>query len=305
MSSLAPSQPRRHFLAFLLSIGCWVLIIVSYQRDDHYWLYLGVAIQALLLLHVCLRSRYLTGLGVAAVGFFFIGVYPALQTYIWPSYSKRALNLRNITQAFIKYAEQHGHLPRAAIVDQQNRPLLSWRVEILPLLGQEALYQQFKLDEPWNSEHNIKLLPLIPQIYQPVNQRVPLGYTHIVVLRGPGSLFEEPTPPSLGRLFVADGASMTVLLAEAGKLVPWTKPEDEIVDPELPAPWLRAYPSPSSNSYSCLAFLDGRVVNLYDQYSHKTNRLVKIDARKLHAYVTWKGGEVMKAVDDPIDLEGP
>ncbi|MFT3882869.1 MAG: DUF1559 domain-containing protein [Gemmatales bacterium] len=226
-TATVPPPVQRHYLAFLLSIACWVLIITSYQHDEHYWLYLGVASQALLLVHVCLRSRYLTGLGIAAVMFFFIGVYPTLQTYIWPSYSKRASNLRNITQAFITYAEQHKHLPRAAIVDTQNRPLLSWRVELLPLLGQEALYQQFKLDEPWNSEHNIKLLPLIPQIYQPVNQRVPPGYTHIVVLRGPGSLFEEPTPPSLGRVAVADGASNIVLLAEAGKLVPWTKPEDE------------------------------------------------------------------------------
>ena len=42
---------------------------------------------------------------------------------------------------------------------------LSWRVHLLPYLEQQTLYEQFKLDEPWDSEHNKQLIPLMPEIY--------------------------------------------------------------------------------------------------------------------------------------------
>lgn len=307
-TAAVPTPVQRHYLAFLLSIACLVLIIASYQRDDHYWLYLGVALQALLLLHVCFRSRYLTGLGIAALVVYVLAIYPVLYSYIWPGADniKRQVNLRDITQAFLKYDEVHKQLPRAAIVDKQNQALLSWRVELLPLLGHEALYEQFKLDEPWDSEHNIKLLPLIPQVYQPVGKRVPKGFTHTVVLRGPGSIFDEPKPVRVSQVSMADGLNMTVLLAETGRLIPWTKPEDEVVDPKLPVPWFKAYTVYGpGQSYCYLCFFDGRIVRLNNSYSSITNKPVKIDARKLHACVTWNGGEGGSPVSEAEGLEGP
>ena len=44
------------------------------------------------------------------------------------------------------------------ILDPNGKPLLSWRVQILPYIEEQQLYQDFHLDEPWDSEHNIKLL---------------------------------------------------------------------------------------------------------------------------------------------------
>ena len=43
-----------------------------------------------------------------------------------------------------------------------GKPLLSWRVHLLPFLEENELYEQFKLDEPWDSPHNIKLLDQMP-----------------------------------------------------------------------------------------------------------------------------------------------
>ena len=48
--------------------------------------------------------------------------------------------------------------PPAASVDKQGKPLLSWRVAILPYLEQQELYNKFKLDEPWDSPRNNKEL---------------------------------------------------------------------------------------------------------------------------------------------------
>jgi len=64
------------------------------------------------------------------------------------------------------YAEANNNhrFPAQALRSKEGIPLLSWRVAILPYIGQKALYEQFRLDEPWNSEHNGKLLERIPDV---------------------------------------------------------------------------------------------------------------------------------------------
>ena len=54
----------------------------------------------------------------------------------------------------------------AASHDKNGKPLLCWRVHILPYLGEEKLYKEFHLDEPWDSPHNKKLLSQMPKIYR-------------------------------------------------------------------------------------------------------------------------------------------
>jgi len=119
----------------------------------------------------------------------------------------------------------HGLLP-AAITAADGRPLLSWRVAILPYLGEEELYEAFRLDEPWDSEHNKKLIPLMPKIYAPAGKPpAKAGHTHVQMLVGPGG-----TP--LGAKFPGsfpDGTSNTLAVVEAADAVIWTKPDDVMV----------------------------------------------------------------------------
>ena len=49
---------------------------------------------------------------------------------------------------------------------RDGQPLLSWRVHLLPFVLEDPLYQQFKLDQPWDSPDNLKLLDRIPEAYQ-------------------------------------------------------------------------------------------------------------------------------------------
>src|SRR5437868_3063260 len=74
-------------------------------------------------------------------------------------------SLKQIALAMHNYLNVYGHLPPAAIRDKEGRPLLSWRVALLPFLEQDQLYKRFKLDEPWDSEHNKKLLAAMPKTY--------------------------------------------------------------------------------------------------------------------------------------------
>ena len=88
----------------------------------------------------------------------------------------RTLNqLKQIGVALHAYHEAHGRLPAARVEGKDGRPLHSWRVELLPFLGEDEkkLHAEFKLDEPWDSPHNKKLLARMPQVYQPLRREAP------------------------------------------------------------------------------------------------------------------------------------
>ena len=74
-------------------------------------------------------------------------------------------NLKQIGRGMHIYHEVNGRLPPAAITDKDGKPLLSWRVAILPYVEQQALYNKFKLDEPWDSPHNKALIEEMPAVY--------------------------------------------------------------------------------------------------------------------------------------------
>src|SRR5262249_21734482 len=63
-------------------------------------------------------------------------------------------NLKQIALAMHSYHDTMGRFPPAIVRDKEGKPLYSWRVLLLPYLEQQNLYNQFKLDEPWDSEHN-------------------------------------------------------------------------------------------------------------------------------------------------------
>jgi hypothetical protein len=98
----------------------------------------------------------------------------------------------------------------------------------LPFIEQDNLYKQFHLDEPWNSEHNIKLIRLMPRTYaHPVAEgKYEYPSTHYQVFVGPGTIFQLNKRLTLQEISAADGVSNTMWLGEAEKAVPWTKPED-------------------------------------------------------------------------------
>ena len=117
-------------------------------------------------------------------------------------------------------------------------PLLSWRVLILPYIEQDDLYREFRLDEPWDSDHNIRLLERMPITYAAPGHKkslYPAHHTVCHVFVGPGTAFEGPG--GLAFKDFPDGQSGTLLIVEAGDPVPWTKPADIPFDPaRVPAP---------------------------------------------------------------------
>lgn len=131
--------------------------------------------------------------------------------------------------AFEMYAAAHdGRLPPAAVCNKAGRPLLSWRVLLLPYLDEKALFDEFRLDEPWDSEHNRALLPRMPRTYEARWTKVidvPPAHTTLRVFVGHGAAFEWDRGLSLKDDF-PDGVENTLLYVESGPPVPWTKPDE-------------------------------------------------------------------------------
>ena len=149
------------------------------------------------------------------------------------SRTQSQINLKQIGLAFHNYADTYqGVLPPAAIIDKNGRPLLSWRVAILPYIEQDNLYKQFHLDEPWDSEHNKALIVHMPKIYMLPGDanKHDLPSTYYQVFVGPHAAFEGKTGLRFPASF-PDGTSNTIWTAEAEEAVPWTRPADIEYDP--------------------------------------------------------------------------
>jgi hypothetical protein len=144
-------------------------------------------------------------------------------------------NLSKIGLAMHFYHDNNKAFPTPANYDKQGKPLLSWRVHVLPYLGLEKLYKEFKLDEAWDSPHNKELVAKIPPIYRhPLGVGVSEGKTPLLVPVGESTMF----PGGKGVTFrdVTDGTSNTILALAAAddRMVIWTKPEDWQFDPKNP-----------------------------------------------------------------------
>src|SRR5262249_32627323 len=139
-------------------------------------------------------------------------------------------------KAFEAYEKKNHHLPPPAIYSKDGRPLLSWRVALLPYLGEEELYGKFKLDEPWDSPHNKKLSEQVVLAFDLPDSH---GATHFQVFGGTGTLFEGTD--GIAWKDVPDGREKTILVVEAAESVPWTKPADLIYAADKPLPKLGAF----------------------------------------------------------------
>ena len=141
-------------------------------------------------------------------------------------------NLKNLALGLLNHEAAHGAFPPQAKFDTEGKPLLSWRVLLLPILGEAELYNEFKLDEPWDSEHNRKLVERMPAVFK--NPRIDEpGKTNYLAVVGQECMFIG-TPKLLKQTHVTDGTANTIAIVEADRAVEWTKPEDWNFDRSKP-----------------------------------------------------------------------
>lgn len=141
-----------------------------------------------------------------------------------PNKDPNEVHLRTLSDAMERYREKNGTYPPAALYDKDGRPVLSWRVALLPYLGEEALYKEFHLDEPWDSLHNKKLIKNLPKCLTTARQwRSPRGKTSDLVFTGENTVFDGAKGLKKDEI---SPKTILVMQATTAQAVYWTKPAD-------------------------------------------------------------------------------
>lgn len=190
-------------------------------------------------------------------------------------------NLKQIMLAIHSFHDANGRMP-ADIKDKDGKAILSWRVEILPYLEQQAVYNQFKLDQPWDSPANKEASKTIVKTFQSPQDRTSIdangyGVTNYLGVAGKGTAFEAGVKLRLTDF--TDGTSNTIVLVESAASVPWAKPADFELDLEQPLPNFLF----RGQTYYGIALGDGSVGFI------NPNRA---DPKDVKAMMTRNGGEV-------------
>ena len=177
------------------------------------------------------------------------------------------------------YHDSFKKFPAAYSADKDGKPLLSWRVHILPFVEQQALYEQFHLDEPWHSDHNRKLIAQIPPVYKAPGSQADPGKTVYLGNPAENGMFGPPTekgrdgrwPGGIAIREVTDGTSNTIMVVEASdeRAVIWTKPDDFEPDEEDPIKGLVSLRQGGFNAALC----DGAVRFISE---HIDRRILKL-----------------------------
>ncbi len=197
------------------------------------------------------------------------------------------INLRNIGQAMLHYRDANGHFPPAYIVDDKGNSLHSWRVLLLPYLGEDdyrALWKQVKLDEPWNSPHNKAVFDSVdtPEIYQCPSAPDAPEETNYVMIVGPQTISDGAS--SVREEDIVDGPGSTIMAVEvATSGIHWAEPRDlrgEEIEwhiNQLRGKGISSYHSGVVN----IVFCDGSVYSVWDS----------TDPKLIKAMTTIAGGE--------------
>jgi hypothetical protein len=132
---------------------------------------------------------------------------------------------KQIALALHNYHDNWGSFPPAYTLDATGKPAHSWRVLILPYLEQQALYKQYRFNEPWNGPNNTQLVRKMPRIYRCPSCAADLatGETNYVVVVGPETVWPGTGVVTLSQCKDQD----TLLVAEThGSGICWLEPRD-------------------------------------------------------------------------------
>tara|TARA_A100001391_G_C5047732_1_gene272576 strand:- start:51 stop:761 length:711 start_codon:yes stop_codon:yes gene_type:complete len=154
--------------------------------------------------------------------------------------AQTANSLREIGVAFHNFHVTYRKIPGSQNVREGKRGIngdapypFSWRVALLPFLENNDLFEQYRFDEPWDSEHNLTLVEKMPDVYRcplaPPDQAS--GESNYL-----GFATEDGGLGITGHSMAdfTDGTSSTALIIAAEKSVPWTKPVDITKRVDLP-----------------------------------------------------------------------
>ena len=204
--------------------------------------------------------------------------------------SAGANNSNRIAMALLQYEKQFGSLPPPYVCDGRGRPAHSWRVLILPFLGEAELYSKYSFAEPWDGPNNSKLLADIPRVFRCPSDLDSGTAANYIAVVGPETAWPGEKPRKSSEIV---DRSHTILVVETTwSDIPWTAPRDldlatlplEISPAHRPSP-SDPPPRPAISSRhpggAHVAFADGNVAFLPSDISpEKLQQLLNVSGPK-------------------------
>ncbi|WP_425397031.1 M56 family metallopeptidase [Aeoliella sp.] len=152
-------------------------------------------------------------------------------------------NMKHLMLALLNYESTYRHLPPAVVYEELpdgTRVPRSWRVEILPFLeGGAELYQQYRRNEPYDSEANMKVMAKMPTVFRSPSDDSSSTNTSYFAITGPETIFHNEEGAQFAE--VTDGTSNTIALVESKRPIAWTKPEDIAYRADEPMPKMKGW----------------------------------------------------------------
>ncbi|QDU54226.1 M56 family metallopeptidase [Aeoliella mucimassa] len=195
--------------------------------------------------------------------------------------ARRTMSMNNMKQlalAMHNYHDTYGHFPAAQNYAEGSKYPHSWRVALLPFMEQQALYDRYQFDQPWDSPANKQIADTVVKIYQSPFDSPGSTNTSYFALTGPDTIFSDNKGTKFST--ITDGTSNTIMFVEAKRNIPWTKPEDLPYASDIPLPELGGW---MPNIY-LVALSDGSV-----QVVSK-----EADEGNIRAMITKSGREVVQ-----------
>ncbi|NOY30525.1 MAG: DUF1559 domain-containing protein [Planctomycetes bacterium] len=137
-------------------------------------------------------------------------------------------NMNQIQLALILYQDFHGNFPAAFQVGADGQPWHSWRVQVLPFLETQKIYDQYLFSEPWNGPNNRLLADKIRlEMFQCPSgaDRGRTQMTNYGIIQGANTIFPGKATTKLED--ISDGPENTILLVETHDGdIHWMEPRD-------------------------------------------------------------------------------